>query len=104
MFRGAASLSVPGTLKLVRTRASGTDLGGNMHAQLKLVEAASGDAYAVTPVAFAKALHGAIQADENGSVAEWLLNELADAHKSMEASRREHRRRPLARTHSEAFC
>ena len=104
MFRGAASLSVPGTLKLVRTRASGTDLGGNMHAQLKLVEAASGDAYAVTPVAFAKALHGAIQADENGSVAEWLLDELADAHKSMEASRREHRRRPLARTHSEAFC
>ena len=84
MFGGKSSITVPATLKLLRTRAKGTDLGGNMHAQLSLVQASSTDDHAggVTPVGFGAALHASVGADPNGAVAEWLLDELAAAESS----------------------
>ena len=79
MFGGKPSLSVPATLKILRTRAAGTDLGGNMHAQLSLVQASTNGGTAVTPAQFAFALHANVEATPNGAVAEWLLDELEAA-------------------------
>tara|TARA_B110000208_G_scaffold188298_1_gene247713 strand:- start:10 stop:1383 length:1374 start_codon:yes stop_codon:yes gene_type:complete len=78
MFGGKHALSVGGVLKILRTRARGTNLGGNMHAQLTLVQASTGggDSTMVTIDGFAAALHAAIDVDPNGAAAEWLLAEL----------------------------
>jgi hypothetical protein len=82
MFHGAAELSVSETLKLLRTRAKGSNLGGNMHIQLTLVQRSSsdvGDSIVVTPSQFAEALHASVKDEPNGAVAEWLINELTRA-------------------------
>tara|TARA_B110000208_G_scaffold39042_1_gene51685 strand:+ start:774 stop:4151 length:3378 start_codon:yes stop_codon:yes gene_type:complete len=88
LFGGKPSISVPATLKLLRTRAKGTDLGGNMHAQLSLVQASTTDDHAggVTPEGFGAALHASVDSDPNGAVAEWLLDELAAAETLSESS------------------
>ena len=77
MFDGANSLTVPETLALLRTRAKGTDLGGNLLRQMQIVQASSDeDGLLVTVAAFGAALHSAIDADKSGAVAQWLLAEL----------------------------
>ena len=77
MFSGANSLTVPETLALLRTRAKGTDLGGNLLRQMEIVQASSDeDGLLVTVAAFGAALHSAIDTDKSGAVAQWLLAEL----------------------------
>ena len=88
MFGGATSLSVPQLLKLMRTRAKGTDLGTNMHTQLTLVQASTTDDHGsqATPESFGAALHAAIKTNPDGAVAVWLLDELEEGEDSASSS------------------
>ena len=78
MFGNLSTLSVQQTLKILRTRAKGTDLEGNLMLQMKVVEEATDDEHGsrVTVAAFTSALHALIARDPNGAVAQWLLQEL----------------------------
>lgn len=88
MFGNKSTLSVPQTLKLLRTRATGTDLEGNLMLQMKVVEAATDDEHGttVTIAAFNAALHASIAIEPNGAVAQWLIEELEAAEEAAVAA------------------
>ena len=77
LFGDAQSLSVQATLALLRRRAAGTPLAGDMLAQMKLVEASTDEAtHRVERAEFPRAVRDIVVRDTNGAVAEWLLDEL----------------------------
>ena len=89
MFGGAANLSVQQTLALLRRRAAGTDLAGDMHAQMSLTQHATSELdNTVTPAAFGASLHAAIARNPNCAVAEWLLDELQDSEEEVDEQNR----------------